>query len=237
MSDHPASSTLRRLAVSYNSTRCWTIICLGLVYVCVAHQNDGQKQENVKLETPLGAISVTYFGPRKTHVDAIAIHGMAFAMKDEWVGVAEYLATTQNVRIAVPDFHSNPATNPRALSNGFAQVCHSIAPSSKVIMLGKSWGGASVARFAASHPQSVKAAVLVAPALPSAEIATTCATWPGPTLLLWARDDPVVPYARASAWQNQCRHVTLHTTDTGGHTIVTEDYKKPIVDFVRGGLK
>lgn len=226
MMSEARANSLRRLAAS--------LVCLGLVYVCMAQQNDSQKQESVKLDTPLGGISVTYFGPRKAHVDAIAIHGMAFAMKDEWFGVSEYLAAL-SLRIAVPDLHSNPATNPRSLSSeGFAQVCHSIAPSARVIMLGKSWGGASVARFAASHPHSVIAAVMVAPALSAAEIATTCVAWPGPTLLLWSKDDPVVPYARASAWQNRCRHVVLHTADTGGHTIVTEAYKSPVLDFVRG---
>lgn len=213
------------------------LACLSLVYVCFASPSDqmAASKEDRKVLTPLGAIKVTYFGPRMAPTSFIAIHGMALAMNQEWFGVAEYLSKSLHVRVAVPDFHSNPATSPRAIgSEDFMRILKALLPpSGDVIMLGKSWGGAAVARFAASYPQLIRAVVLDAPALPASEIATTCTTWQSPLLLLWARDDPVVPQSRASVWQNRCPHASAHFVDVGGHTIITQVYKEPILNFVR----
>ena len=61
----------------------------------------------------------------------------------------------------------------------------------------------------------------------------TCTTWQSPLLLLWPATTLWCRNLRASVWQNRCPHASAHFVDVGGHTIITQFYKEPILNFVR----
>ena len=77
--------------------------------------------------------------------------------------------------VLAPDLHSNPATRPGTISReDFARVVLALVDDRKAIWLGKSWGGASVAAFAAAHPDHVHKLVLDAPAISVSEVPSVC---------------------------------------------------------------
>ena len=102
------------------------------------------------------------------------------------------------------------------------------SPSRPVALLGKSWGGALAARYAAAHPHRVSRLVLVAPAQSNATVAAGLAM---PTLLLWARDDAMVRVHHADAYAKHAPKLTRHTVRKGGHRVLDE-YTAAVRDFV-----
>jgi len=183
--------------------------------------------------TPLGAVSVTVHNPQGPRL-AICVHGFNRALVDEWSGVASVLANS-GYRVLMPNLHSNPSTKPGAISQAeFASVALALANGQPAVWLGKSWGGANVASFAAAQPKAVTRVVLDAPALDARSVPELCVGMHGtPLLLLWAEDDTVVPLASAvPTWRARCPHATLHTEPTGGHRILTDAYVPAVLAFL-----
>ena len=188
----------------------------------------------VSIPTALGPLTAQALGDAHDPV-VVAVNGMAAAVGDEWDRVARAVAASR--RVVVPDFHSNAKTAPRpwifGVSDGdaervLADVVEHASPSRPVALLGKSWGGALAARYAAAHPHRVSRLVLVAPAQSNATVAAGLAM---PTLLLWARDDAMVRVHHADAYAKHAPKLTRHTVRKGGHRVLDE-YTAAVRDFV-----
>jgi len=90
-----------------------------------------------------------------------------------------------------------------------------IAPGAAVIAIGRSYGGRIVCDLAAARPDLVRAFVLIAPSLPvDALRALPTAVVSKPALLVWAQDDPVVPYANNSAWRQTFGNLRMFDAGT-----------------------
>ena len=190
------------------------------------------KVETTAFTTPLGNVMVDVHdgGGSKT---VVMVHGMNSALVREWSGIAAFLAA-RGFRVLLVDMHSNPQTKPGTISHDdFATVMLALAGGRRAIWCGKSWGGAEVAEFAARHPKAAEKVVLVAPAIPNAQISATCERLNSPLLLLWAEDDPVMPVKNGVLMKQTCAHASLHTTPQGGHRIITEVYAAIINAFLQ----
>ena len=221
---------------------------LTVATVVVIRTRASSKMQVVSMPTPLGDVSTEVHNSEgKTTI--VAVHGFNSALTGEWGVVAAHLAS-HGYRVLMPNLHSNPATKPGTISHdGFERVMLALADrsapltladgSTPLIWMGKSWGGANVATFAARHPKAVAKLVLTAPALGRSEIADVCAQLNAagaPMLLLWAEDDPVVPFGNSKVWSSTCSRVQLHSEPTGGHRILP-GYATAVADFVKGARR
>ena len=191
--------------------------------------------EPVTLDTPFGPVKAEAFGPNVgTAALVVAIHGYNPSLAHEWRPVAQTLGEQGTFRVLVPDLHSNPATAPgRISSEDFGKLAVAIANGQKAVWMGKSWGGASVARFAASHPWAVERLVLDAPGLRHNESAELARKIKAPTLLLWAQDDPVIPFRTSTTWRNANPAMRLHAAKQGGHLVLANEYTSPVLQFLK----
>ncbi len=105
------------------------------------------------------------YGTAGSGTPVIAIHGM-MAKKhviEEWYSVAEALAK-RGMHVTVPNLHSNRATKPArvtedafdkivtALIEGVLTTSGDAVRRTRVILMGKSWGGKQVLEYAGTHP-------------------------------------------------------------------------------------
>ena len=151
---------------------------------------DEKTAENKVEATWGGSVKVSEFGSRGCP-GVILVHGASPAMSREWNEVAQQLARAGK-RVLVPDFHSNPRTQPHAEpTKEIIEVLDNLAvqlrseswrahggrgtpPSLRdvrsgrkeqadVVVMGKSWGGEHALRYASKRAGVVSKLVLVAP--------------------------------------------------------------------------
>ena len=185
------------------------------------------------LSTSLGNVTAQCFGdPKGELVFALQGKSPKHDVVVEWEAACKALAAAGHY-VILPNLHSNPATKPGIIdSAGVAEICMSAvahAGATSLLLMGKSWGGGEAVIFAASHRNLVMKLVLVAPSLSSPEKISEIATLP--TLLLWARDDPVKSFDLSAEYTSQLEQCSFQPTDTGGHCIL-EAYCQPIVAFL-----
>ena len=188
------------------------------------------------IATPLGDVAVEVHNPGSADL-AVCIHGMNSALANEWGDIVAAPLAQLGYRVLVPNLHSNPRTKPGTISReDFSRVALALAGGSPAMWLGKSWGGANVAAFAADHPKNVERLVLDAPALSISDISQIGSRLNmarAPLLLLWAEDDSVIPFNHATAWHSTCSHAQLTSVAVGGHRIL-EAYVEKILKFAKG---
>lgn len=84
-----------------------------------------------------------------------------------------------------------------------------------VALMGKSWGGGIALSLALSRPKRVQKLILTAPAFRELD---RLAELDQPVLLVWAKDDPVIPYDNAARFLAALPGAQLVTYETGGHS-------------------
>ena len=192
-------------------------------------------KDQTRVATPLGDVEVEVHNPGSANL-AVCIHGMNSALAHEWGDVVAAPLAQLGYRVLVPNLHSNPRTKPGTISReDFSRVALALAGGSPAMWLGKSWGGANVAAFAADHPKAVERLVLDAPALSVSDISqigNRLNMARAPLLLLWAEDDSVIPFNHATAWRTACSHAQLTSVAVGGHRIL-EAYVETILSFAK----
>ena len=186
--------------------------------------------------TPLGQIQIQAFGPEHGPV-IVALHGMSSAtfVIREWDSLAVRLAAA-GYRVLLPNFHSNAALAPRLVStidmNPVLKQILEYFHGQQVVLMGKSWGGAVAAKFAARHPALVKQLVLVCPALPALTAKKTMLRELNmPLLLLWAKDDWVTWFSCSQVFCENCPRICLRPAERGGHRVLPE-YAEAILNFL-----
>ena len=185
----------------------------------VVHRND-----TIEINfSNVGKIAVREFPPPR-HMEprglVVAMHGASDKVEcvEEWDQTCNLLSE-QGFLCLLPIWHSNRHTephlpaNPGVTDSDLAQILEEITTSpllaesypslqgQPIILLGKSWGAAKAATYAASHPEAVAKLVLVAPALPRRAIRDTAPLLSMPTCLLWARDDTVTWFRMSALFQ------------------------------------
>jgi len=197
----------------------------------------------VSVDVPgIGAVEVQVMGPKGGPL-AIAQHGS----NKEWSAITEFDAVAselagQGYRVLLPNLYSNPNTTPAIFGEGisdaeFQRVLEALmefegdGSGALPLLLGKSWGGGAAAKFAANNPSVVKKLVLVAPA-PKGTTPEIVRALQMPLLVLWAKDDPIVPVSGATVFQEHSPGADSHliVVDTGGHVVLPE-YNDPILAF------
>jgi len=189
--------------------------------------------------THLGEVICQVLGPEKGPL-AVAFHGMfnSPSVISEWDKIAVGLASS-GYRVLLPNLHSNPKTAPPGFGPfgaagiadvDFQQLALSlIGDSQPALLLGKSWGGGAVAKFAAKHGNLVERLVLVCPACKDEEIAKQLTM---PVLLMWAEDDWITKFEDTKVYQQHTAQLQLVSVETGGHLILPE-YTDPLLEFAR----
>ena len=179
---------------------------------------------SLQLPTHLGPVDALVFGARGAPL-IVALQGKSANLDviTEWEPAAQVLAE-DGYCVVVPNLHTNELTKPGTVASADVQrivrgICDYCGAKSVVIM-GKSWGGGEAVLFAAAHAEMVDAVVLVAPSLSDmskiGEIAKL------PTVLFWARDDPVKSFALSAQYTSAISDVTFHAVDSGGHRVLEE---------------
>ena len=188
-----------------------------------------------QLTTSLGDVSAQFFGePTSKGEIIVALQGKSSNLDviTEWEPTCRALAAAGH-HVVLPDLHSNPSTKPGTIRpEGVAEVVMNAvaqAGATSVALLGKSWGGGEAVIFAAAHRSLVSKLVLVAPSLSVPEKIPEIATLP--TLLFWARDDPVKAFDLAADFTSQLERCSFQPTDSGGHRVLPE-YCPHIVAFM-----
>jgi pimeloyl-ACP methyl ester carboxylesterase len=101
------------------------------------------------------------------------------------------------------------------------------------VLLGKSWGGGVALTAALTSPNRIKKLILTAPAFRDLDQVRQLAQ---PVLLVWAKDDPVIPYDTASHYVNTIPTIDLITYETGGHSAAPKNAKEfapKAIEFLR----
>lgn len=151
--------------------------------------------------TSFGNLQVVTFGRPGGRV-ALAAHGgmnMQHIHRELDI-LAEQLAAQHDLYVILPNFHSLRATMPgSADSSAVIKVLDELLVWSKQprfsMLIGKAWGGAMVARYAAVKPSSVEKLTLIGPGPLREEFRDESSLFKlaPPTLLLWCTDDASVP--------------------------------------------
>eukprot|EP00927_Polykrikos_kofoidii_P055756 TRINITY_DN49975_c0_g1_i1.p1 TRINITY_DN49975_c0_g1~~TRINITY_DN49975_c0_g1_i1.p1 ORF type:complete len:258 (+),score=36.35 TRINITY_DN49975_c0_g1_i1:68-841(+) len=191
--------------------------------------------EVVNISTSLGTLAVWEFGSSVVERPAVlALHGAGNSdeIHQEWFRVAVRLAK-DGFNVLVPNMHSCSACAPGRVSAGdreqqLLEILQHTGRESFAALLGKSHGGAIAANFAAAQPSKVVKLVLVAPALARQDLKIG-----QEAMLLWAKDDPVVPFSRAMNVAKCLVNKTEHhyVVETGGHKVL-DSYTGEIAGFL-----
>ena len=83
------------------------------------------------------------------------------------------------------------------------------------VLLGKSWGGGIALKTAALHQKRITKLILTAPAFRELDLAPEIIQ---PVLLVWAKDDPVIPIIYSENYLSILPDAELVTFETGGHS-------------------
>lgn len=181
--------------------------------------------ENVK-EKPL----VVCFPGGKQHLNA------------EWLPLASELEK-KGFAVCVVNFHSNALTTPRPLIGGIQPddtsklineaVMRDVFQKEEAIILGKSLGGYMATEYTVRNPTKVLKLCVQAPAFSSAPRIAGVKASKVHTLLMWAKDDPLISFSQHKEWVKgmDTAYLTFHQEDVGGHSL-TDKYTSPILSFI-----
>uniref|UniRef100_A0A7S1L8I2 Uncharacterized protein n=1 Tax=Alexandrium catenella TaxID=2925 RepID=A0A7S1L8I2_ALECA len=199
--------------------------------------------ETHRVQTPAGEIDVKLCLPAGEHPVSLAlmIHGMS-AQRDiiwEWGGVVEELRRRKTASV-YPNLHSCDVTAPAAARAAdvavaleaiaaWARLRVSKGEASEVPLLvyGKSWGGAQALELCA-HIAAAKAPVaglcLACPSTKLESRADKVASLATPVLLVWARDDDIIPFDSHEPLLEELRArpagpTVFAPTKAGGHNV------------------
>lgn len=102
----------------------------------------------------------------------------------------------------------------------------------EAVLMGKSWGGGVAINAALAYPQRIKKLILTAPAFRDFH---RLADLQQPVLLVWAKDDPTIPYEYAAKFMDAIPNAELVTYETGGHSAApknAEDFAPRAIEFI-----
>lgn len=163
-----------------------------------------------------------------------------FICLDEWIPIATKLSESGKyvtVLVYTHTLHKVPLSD--LLSLLHEKVMTEVLQASRVVVMGKSAGGALAQQFALQHPSRVLALVLAAPSSSTPDhIAALCppaAAAAAPLFLAWATDDP--SFGKSKSWVDTCQgrkkdaFFSFYSADTGGHRVLPE-YAAPIQSFL-----
>lgn len=105
------------------------------------------------------------------------------------------------------------------------------------VLMGKSWGGAVSIQCAMEYPTRVASLILSAPAFQNLEALSALTQ---PVLLVWAEDDPVIPYRYSKEYERRIPNVELISYKSGGHSAAprnAEDFGPRAVKFLQSSFK
>mmetsp|Transcript_74885 Transcript_74885/g.231533 ORF Transcript_74885/g.231533 Transcript_74885/m.231533 type:complete len:254 (-) Transcript_74885:5-766(-) len=203
-----------------------------------------EAMESFQVDTPSGEVEVRLCLPAGERPVALAlmVHGMS-PERDvvwEWGGVVEELRR-RNTASVYPNLHSCDLTAPaRAQAEdvgaaleaivawGRLRVAAGEAERVPLLVYGKSWGGAQAlelcARLAAARPAPAAGLCLACPSAKLAARAEKVASIAAPVLLVWAKDDDVIPFDRHEDLLQELRArpsgpTIFVPTKAGGHRV------------------
>lgn len=213
-------------------------------------------EQSMDIETHLGIMKCKIYGPIDgTGIPIITVHGMNIVLVNEWSYISRYLST-RGYRVYMLNFHSNDNLKPSSLhSIDFNRIITDIiakyitsVDKMEVILMGKSWGGQSVATYSSikEHAKFIRKVVLIAPGIPKGkkDIVFALGKVQIPVFLGWAKDDMIMSNSVVDVWmkafdednmnEKQQQQLWLHTynVESGGHLIFNE-YAEPIEQFLR----
>jgi len=228
-------------------------------------------EQSIDIETHLGIMKCKIFGPIHG-IPIITVHGMNIALVNEWSYIARYLST-RGYRIFMLNFHSNNRLKPSSLHNmDFNRIISDIITKyieveedstddekkkkkkrkKLVILMGKSWGGQSIASYSSmsEYTELIKKIVLIAPGIPknNKNIIFELSKIQLPIFLGWANDDMIMSNNVVDVWlhafeadsvnqehhhHHQQQQMWLHTynVESGGH-LIFDEYAQPIEQFL-----
>lgn len=141
------------------------------------------------------------------------------------------------VSVDMPGWGQSPAwdNNPHSNESAVKSVLEIVASldKKKVNLMGKSWGGGVAINVALKHPELVSSLILSAPAFRELEKLRDLDL---PTLIVWAKDDAVIPVTFAEQFNSRIRRSQLVLYDTGGHGVASanaDDFGLRVVEFLR----
>ena len=108
--------------------------------------------------------------------------------------------------------------------------------SERASLMGKSWGGGIALEFALRHPNMVSSLILSAPAYRDFDRLKRLKQT---VLLVWSKDDPVIPYRYSSSFQEVIPESSLVTYESGGHSAApmnASDFAPLAIEFLLGAI-
>jgi len=108
-------------------------------------------------------VQVTVINEEGKGGEAFAIHGKSHFVRYEWIAIAKILAKEFDLKVYIPNLHSNRALTPdHSPRNSESALRHIIEhfQLQNFLLLGKSWGSVAAAKFAADEKISVSALIL-----------------------------------------------------------------------------
>lgn len=201
-------------------------------------KGDGGSKEIVVKSEHGDAVHLLVVGDltNKDSTPVICFPGANPALKDEWLPIASKLAESCYVSVIV---YTHKIRRPTAelLPLIHKTVLTDTLQSQRVIIMGKSAGGALAQEFAIRYPRNVAALVLAAPASSVPDnVHRICPSNKNhahlPFFLAWANDDP--SYSKSALWRDVCHEKAFefYKAEKGGHRVLPE-YTDPIVEFFR----
>ena len=222
-------------------------------------------EQSMDIETHLGIMKCKVYGPIDG-IPIITVHGMNIALVNEWSYISRYLST-RGYRVYMLNFHSNDSMKPsslhtidfnRIISDIIGKYIIAMDKKEEVILMGKSWGGQSIASYSSSssieHTKYIRKVVLIAPGIPKGkkDIVFALGKVQKPVFLGWAKDDMMMSTTVIDIWlkafeedadamnenKQQQQHqqqmsMWLHTynVESGGH-LIFDEYAQPIEQFL-----
>jgi pimeloyl-ACP methyl ester carboxylesterase len=102
----------------------------------------------------------------------------------------------------------------------------------RVVLMGKSWGGAIALSVALDRPECVDRLILTAPAFRQFERLQSLQQ---PVLMAWAEDDEVIPVRYAAEYEARVPDLTLVRYEHGGHSAAPKnaaDFAPRVISFL-----
>ncbi len=178
----------------------------------------------VQLDTGSEIIDCRFLYPKRG-VQSIAVliclHGMAPSdeVLKEWSDVAEHAGLLSlGVTVAVPTVQMTSVLE----ADDFLRIVDAIlnkVNTNECLLLGKGWGGPRAVDFALEYPEKLCGLILSSPSAPAPQLTEDLEV---PALLLWAKDDDVVPFEESQDYLEaldvcECPNF-VHVSESGGHS-------------------
>jgi len=174
-----------------------------------------------------------------TTVRVLALHGRSPSTVECWHELAtlvvERCEGNMSCEVLCINLHSNLRTSPGNIneSGGGSLFLENALKALKwetAVLMGKSWGGAEVVKFAAANPLAVQKLVLSAPATRDQEVIERLSSHQLPTCICWCQDDPVVDFSLSELYAVHPK-CNVHAYSAGGHDI-TSGFLDEAVEFI-----